>query len=96
MIGSILPVISSIDVSFISVSNLQKPWPFTILVGLISRSYSCNAVTELALFSPNSFWISNFPTAEKGTINLTWAFRRKGIKYLIALYSAKAFFSTPE
>lgn len=48
-------------------NNLQKPYPLTIFAGLISKSYSCNVVTQFTLFSPNSLSTINCLTVEKKT-----------------------------
>lgn len=43
-------------------TNLHNPWPLTIWAGVISKSYSCKEVTQLALFSPSSYCTNRFLT----------------------------------
>jgi hypothetical protein len=52
---------------FDSTNNLAKPWPFTSLVGFISRSDSIILEIHLLLFPSILGWISIYFTEAEGT-----------------------------
>jgi hypothetical protein len=51
---------------FDSTNNLAKPWPFTNLVGFISRSNSIILAIHFLLFPSMSGWISIYFTLVEG------------------------------